>query len=112
MTKLFYDHLIMIDDLFDEIHLLEISVDEKQSLKQMIDEMTHHAVLTHVLDILPRTHHEEFLEKFHTSPFDVQLILYLEEKSGKNIHSEILTIGEKLKKEIRSEIKKHKKTKH
>ncbi len=105
--KLFYDHLVMIDEVFAEIDLLEISNDEKKEMRQLIDEMAHHAVLTHVLDILPRDHHEDFLTRFHAAPHDLSIIKYLEKKIEKDIHAEIATVGNRLKKEIRKEFKKH-----
>ena len=105
--KLFYDHLVIIDEVFEEVETLSISDSEKSTLKKLIDEMAHHAVLTHILDLLPRSHHEEFLERFHVAPHDLSIIQYLEKKIEKDIHAEIAAISRKLKEEIRTEFKKH-----
>jgi hypothetical protein len=109
MSKVFYDHLLFLDEVFVEIETLEIPKSEKKQLKDLIDETAHHQVLTFILDTLPREHHEEFLSRFHTAPFDVTLVVYLAQKSGKNMHQELATLGEKIRKDFKKDLKKHKK---
>ena len=45
----------------------------------------HYTVLMHILDVLPKDYHEEFLNRFHQSPHDLFLLSYLEKKTQKNI---------------------------
>ncbi len=105
--KLFYDHIIIIDEILQEVEILEIESSDKKLLRELIDDMVTHAVMTHILDLLPHEHHEEFLERFHTAPHDLYLMQYLEKKTNKNMHAEITGVGNRLKKEIRKEFKKH-----
>lgn len=109
MSKIFYDHLIIIEEIWDEVESLPLHAHEKQSAKKLADEYVHHRVLTLILDLLPRDHHEDFLNRFHHAPHDVLHLKYLEEKIGKQIHQEISTLGKKLKQELSRELKKHKK---
>lgn len=111
MTKLFYDHLVIIEDLFIEVEELEVTHEEKLAMKKMIDEIIQHQLLTHILDLLPKEDHEVFLERFHHAPYDTKHLQFLEEKIDRDMHAEIIIIAQKAKDEIRKEIKKHKKKK-
>lgn len=111
MSKLFYDHLVLLDDVFAEVEVLEIDVHDKKEIKKMIDEIIHHRVLTRILDMLPTPHHEEFLDRFYKAPSDVRHLKFLQEKIDRDIHHELAKLSEELKSEVRQEIKKHRKNK-
>ena len=85
MSKLFFDQLVVLDDIDGEIKKLTKSREEKEELWQLVDEMVHHRVLGCVLDALPRGNHDEFLEKFHKAPHDESIMDFLREKVGDNI---------------------------
>jgi hypothetical protein len=85
MSRLFFDHLIVFDDVEKEVNALASTKEEKDELWSLVDELIHHRALGYVLDKLPRKHHEEFLVKFHESPHDESLFDYLKEKIGENI---------------------------
>ena len=106
MSKLFFDQLVVLDDVDGEIKKIAKSKEEKEELWQLVDEMVHHRVLGCVLDALPRKHHEEFLEKFHKAPHDESLLDYLREKVGNNIdeliRQEIGDLAFELLEEIRA----------
>lgn len=106
MSKLFFDQLVILDDVDGEIKKIAKSKEEKEELWQLVDEMVHHRVLGCVLDALPRRHHEEFLEKFHQAPHDESLMDYLREKVGNNIdeliRQEIGDLAFELLEEIRA----------
>ncbi|MBI3289872.1 hypothetical protein HYZ78_00575 [Candidatus Microgenomates bacterium] len=106
MSKIFYDHLIIIEDL--EGVVKSDSHEEREELHQLIDEMIHHRVLGCILDHLPRVHHEEFLEKFHEKPYDESLVNYLQEKTPQDVDIEEKIKEEvaKLKKELLKDLKK------
>lgn len=106
--KVFYDHLILIEEIFIEIDGLDMSTEEKKAAKKMSDDYVHHHVLIYILDVLPREEHEPFLERFHSAPYDLNHMKFLEEKTQKAIHAEISSLGKKLKHELLKEIKKHK----
>lgn len=107
--KVFYDHLILIDELFSEIEMLEMSQEEQESAKKLVDDIFHHEILSHILQLLPKSHHETFLIKFYDAPFDTSHIHFLSETIQIDIVGEIVKKGEKVKKNLKKELKKHKK---
>lgn len=110
MSKLFYDHLISFEDLEEIMRGHELDFEEKEELHQLVDEMIHHRILGCILDHLPQNHHEEFLERFHQAPYDETLIIFLQEKTPKevDIEKKIKEEVEKLKSELLLEIKRKK----
>ena len=107
MSRLFYDHLITIEDVYLEIDELSFPEKTKHKLKDLIDETVSHRVLTLILDRLPSHHHEEFLEKLHQVPFDKKHLKYLDQRINTQISSEISKLGKKLKRELLVEIRKY-----
>ncbi len=107
MSKLFFDHLIVLEEVNVFINKTAQNQEEKEELWGLVDEIIHHKVFDVILGKLPRKHHEEFLEKFHASPHDESLIDYLKEKIGQNIEElikqEIGSLGEEILKEIKNE---------
>jgi len=106
MSKLYYDHLIVLDEIEAEIKKGAKSQEEKEELWKVVDEMVHHRVMGCVLENLPEKHHREFLDKFHKAPHDEGLITYLKEKVGENIEDlikqEIGNLAFELLKEFRN----------
>lgn len=107
MSKIFYDHLLLIDELFVEIDTLNLPQNQKQEVRLLVDEILHQRVLTHILDLLPRPYHEEFLKRFHRAPADVRHLTFIQELVEVDVHSELALLGEKIKNELRQELKKH-----
>lgn len=95
MSRIFWDYLIEIDEIDDLIRAQKIEADEREELYHLVDEMIHHRVLGCILDNLPREHHEEFLNRFHSAPHDTRLIVFVQIKTPKEINME-----EKIKEEI------------
>ncbi len=106
MSIIFYDHLTIIEGLDEKIKKLSNSNDEMQELWFYVEELIHHRVLDCCLDNLPREHHPEFLEKFHKTPHDANLLTYLNEKIGKDVEKLIQVEMKKLSKELRSDLAK------
>lgn len=106
MSKLFYDHLIEIDELEDLIRAQEVESEEKEELYHLVDEMIHHRVLGCILDHLPKEHHEEFLTRFHSAPNDMRIIVFIQIKTPREIDMEekIREEIQKLKKELLEEL--------
>ena len=100
MSKIFYDHLIMIDDLFIEVDILIMEDHEKANVRRLIDEIAHQKIITRILELLPQTDHEEFLTRLYNAPQDVRHLTYLCERVSQDITYEIALIGEELKKEF------------
>jgi transcriptional regulator of NAD metabolism len=85
MSKLFFDHLINLDDVEIEIKKVTKTQEEREELWQIVDEIIQHRILGCILDNLPEKYHEEFLEKFHDAPYDLGILAFLVEKIGENI---------------------------
>ncbi len=109
MSKVFYDHLIKIEEVIAELDNQEIEVEEKEELVGLIDQTLHHHTLQVILDHLPKEHHETFLSRFHQAPHDPGLLVFIKEKVTVNIEEVICTEACCAKKEILAEIKKSKK---
>ena len=109
MSKMFYEHLLILEDLWEEIGALSISAKEKNQLIETTEELFHYKVMTLILDHLPKVHHGDFLQRFTNIPHDTSHLQYLEEKVGVSIHHEIAVLAVGLKEEVRSVLKKHKK---
>lgn len=80
MSKVFYDHLVILSEVEVGIATIAQSREEKEELWKLVDELIHHRVMGCILDKLPREHHEEFLEKFTKEPHNEDLITYLSER--------------------------------
>jgi hypothetical protein len=90
MSKLFFDHLIYLEEVELEIKKTASSKEEQEELWGLVDEIVTHKVIGKVLDKLSRAHHEEFLELFHKCPYDEQVIFgYLKEKTGKSVEEDL-----------------------
>lgn len=88
MSKLFFDYLVELKEVDDQIKKSTKSQEEREELWGMVDEMIHHKVLGCILDKLPKDRHEEFLDMFHRSPHDEKLLVgYLKKLIGDNIES-------------------------
>ena len=106
MTKIFYDHLIIREEITAQLDLHKVDPEEREELLQLVDETLHHTTLNVILNHLPKEHHPEFMSKFHSAPHDESLLDYLQQKITADIQSEIKIQAAKIKKEILQEIKK------
>jgi len=104
MSKIFYDHLIIIEDLEVHIKNKAESPEEKEELWGIIDETIHHRVMGCILDTLPNRFHEEFLTKFHEAPYSEDLILYLNHRIEGDIEDVVRSEVDLLTQEILSEL--------
>jgi hypothetical protein len=105
MSKLFYDHLILIDEITVEIESLQIDLQTKEKIRKTVDELVNYKVMTKILDLLPKNHHEEFLKEFHKFPANVRHLEFLQRRVEVDIKEELIKLGEEIKKEIRRELK-------
>lgn len=107
MSKLFFDHLVEYKKIDKEIKKAAKTAEEREELWILVDEIVHHKVLGCILDRLPRENHEEFLEMYHKSPYDEELLFgYLKGKVGENIEESIKQEIGSLATELLEEIKK------
>jgi hypothetical protein len=106
MTKVFYDHLIDIEEVLGELENYEIETEEREEIRIIIDETFHHQTINIILTHLPTQHHQNFLDRFHQSPHDQELLVFLKEQIEADIEEEIKKQAQKIKKEILADIKK------
>ena len=105
MSKIFYDRLIVFEEVEAEIKNIAKTSEEKEELWSEIDEIIHHKLMGCVLEKLPHEHHNEFMKKFEKSPDDEGLFTFLNEKVGEDIEEFLKIETEKLKTELLQLIK-------
>ena len=106
MSKLFYDHLIILTEVETEIKSMAETEEERHELWQIVDEILHHRILHLFLDKLPEMHHDEFLHRFHKSPHDENLLGFLNERIEESVEDLVKEEMELLTSEILREIRK------
>lgn len=79
MNKLFYDHLVVMEDLEIHISKLDISGREKEKMHTMIEETIHYRIMGRILEKLPKEHHAKFLETFTRFPYHYKNLEFLKE---------------------------------
>lgn len=104
MSRIFYDHLLVFEEVEKNINSMEISKEERDELWNLVDEMVHHRAFGLILERLPRGNHKEFLEKFHEAPYSQNLMEYLKIKVGENVEELLKQELGNLAYEILSEI--------
>ena len=105
MSKIFYDRLIVFEEVEAEIKKVAKTPEEKEELWKEVDEILHHKLIGCVLEKLPEESHKEFLEKFEKAPQDEGLFKFLTQKVGEDIEEFLKVETEKLKKELLNLIK-------
>lgn len=108
MSNLFFDHLILLEEVAGELDAYELDVQEKEELVGLIDQTLHHHTLNVIFNFLPNEKHPEFVEKFRQNPHDQALLEYLKQEIKIDIESEIKKQAQRVKKEILQEISKAK----
>jgi hypothetical protein len=91
--KLFYDHLIIIEEI------IAVAGNDPKLL-DLVDQTLQNEILDVIFTYLPREKHEEFLEKFHAAPHDARLMQYLKDNSPVNIELAILDRANKTKRKL------------
>jgi hypothetical protein len=112
MSKIFYDHLVIREEIDCELNNYKLDKEEKDELIEIIDQTLHHHILNVILNHLPKDKHPEFISKLHTNPGDDGIMEYLKTQIGPYIEEEIKKQSHKVKQDILSEIRKSKVSKH
>ena len=105
MAKIFYDHLVVLEEVTTILKTYQLSNDEHEEIVELMNKTIHHEVLSVILKKLPAEKHKDFLKMFHVAPHDVKLLDFLKNEI-ENIEEEIKTVAEKVKKEFLVEIKR------
>jgi hypothetical protein len=115
MSTVFYDHLIVLDEIHEIVVSVSDSHEEKMELWNLVDHIIHKRVLVKILDLLPREDHENFLERFHAAPYDENHILFINARIDGDVSTHIVGEIKLFKNELLKELlppqKKSKKAK-
>ncbi len=106
MSKVFFDKYISVKKLEKYISLVATSLEEKEELWQLVDEILHHRILHCMLDELPKKHHKKFLLKLYDAPHDENILQFLQQKISKDIKSFIELEVESIEHEILKDLQK------
>lgn len=109
MVKLFYDHLLFVEEIIAVINSHKLSESERVKLLTLIDQTMHTHILDEVLTHLPTHYHQTFLAHFHSSPGDTKLLEFLKKEAREDIEEVIKSRAKKVKDELLAEIRKAKK---
>lgn len=109
MKKQFYAHLVQIETLHIEIDSMDLTEEEKNDLKNLINSNFHHSILDTVLSELQEEDKKKFLEHF-TSDDHEKIWEHLKSKTA-GIEEKIKSKAEKLKEEFLKDIKEAKEKK-
>ena len=109
MAQLFYDHLIVIEEVIAVLDEHKLTKEERTELLEFIDQTLHHEILDLIFTHLPKEKHATFLTQFHMAPHDVKLLEFLQDATSVDIEKEILKTANKVKRRALSSIKKAKK---
>lgn len=70
MSTHFYDHLHDPDRLHTHLHVLDMTDDERNHLVLIIQSTLHHRIIDVILEKLPDTHKDAFLDHVATDDHD------------------------------------------
>lgn len=108
-NTVFYSHLIEMESIIVELDKLDLSMEQKVHLSNLIDSSLHHTVLDAVFSELTPTDKKVFLN--HLKEDDHSKIWqFLDEKVDK-IEDKIKKVAEDLKVELHQDLKKAKEKK-
>ncbi len=108
MAKIFYDHLILHEEITAELDVYAVSKTEREELIDLIDQAIHNQVLSLILKHLPHDKHEKFLLDLYHKPHDPALLESLK-KDIDALEDKIQAEALKIKKDILAEIKRSQK---
>ncbi len=80
MSSVFYDNIIDLNKVEKAFKKHKLTVEEKEEMWKIVDEMVHHRVVGCILEKLPREHHKEFMDKFSEKPHDMAHWDYLKDR--------------------------------
>lgn len=75
--SVFYDHLVGLDEIHNELTEMDLSFKQHYELLNLIDSILHQEVLNVILIVLPLEHHDNFLQEFSARPHDSFHLDYL-----------------------------------
>ncbi len=105
MAKLFYDHLLIIEEITVLLDKQDLKPKDRDELLALVHETLEHEILDVIATYLPREHHEEFFTRLHAAPHDPEIMQFLKDHAVVNIELAILDRANKTKKKLMKEFK-------
>lgn len=105
MSKLFFDQLIVFESLEADLNSFSQSLEEKEELWNLIDELVENRILGCIFDNLPEDFHRDFIDMMRTCPFDDGILDFLSKKGKLDFEELIKNEIKQLEKEIRKDMK-------
>lgn len=106
MSKLFYDHLIVMEEVVAVLAAHHLGQKEQAQILSLMDQTLQHEILDIIFTYLPEDVHGEFLQRFHASPGDPQLMQFIRDHADVNIELAILDRANKTKTKLLKEVEK------
>lgn len=106
MSKLFYDHLIHVEEVISVLNTRDLETEERDELVTLIDELFHQRIVNSILAFLPQPHHEDFVSRVQADPTQTEILIFLKETAGQDIEDKIREESQKLAIDLINEIEK------
>jgi len=97
MTKLFYDHLIIIEEIVEVLSSHTLTKIEREEILDLVDQALHQEILNTILIHLPKEKHEVFLQYMHAIPHSKKILEFLRNNTSVDIEKEILKTAGRVK---------------
>jgi hypothetical protein len=107
----FLDHLLSTDDLIADLDLHSLGSEDRQELLDLIDQIFHHHAMDTIFTHLPKSYHQEFISLLKVQAHNPDLLEYVKTKVTVDIETEIKKTADRVKIDLRDEIRKSKKKK-
>ena len=105
MAKIFYDHLLFMEEIIAVIKTHKLTAKEKQKILSLIDSAMHNHMLNEILTHLPKHYHETFLHHFSKAPNDKKLLEFLKKEAREDIEIVLAKRASKVKEELLKDLK-------
>lgn len=103
----FYTKYIVIENLIEEFHQMDLSKEEQHHLALLVDSSLHHAILDEILSNLSEQDKKLFLKSLKEDPENEKLMDFLKDKV-EGVEEKIKKVADDLVKEMHEDIKKAK----
>lgn len=110
MMKIWYQKIITIEPLLQDLNEVDLSDEERAHLSELLDSSLHHAILDEILSNLSESDKKLFLKMLHTDPDNGELIEFLNNKID-NIEDRVKKVADDLITEMHQEVREAKKLK-
>ncbi len=100
MAIVFYDHLIDWSKLEQKLDELALDKELRLEYTEHIEHSLHTEILMVIIGHLPPHKHEEFLDRFHAAPHDIQHLHFLVTHGRGDVETAIQTRANEVLNEI------------